>query len=62
MKTPTAISPIDAIAKSWASMDGKLTQTGGIRSGYRDGYYADAQELLRRAEKRGFIMVTKGET
>jgi len=60
---------IYALAASWASIDGKLEQFGKERfvktdaktpretpGGYHDGYLIEAEEMLRRLERRGFTL------
>lgn len=57
-------SAIEAIAEAWASIDGKLTPFRHGRlskdieayGGHYAGYMADAEELLRRVQARGFAL------
>jgi len=61
---------VDAVAQSWASIDVRLDQYERERDGqmHHDhpeyigsylGYTAEAEELIRRLEKRGFSVVRK---
>lgn len=66
-----AFSPKDradaiyAIAASWASIDGKLEDFGKERgvaldqaaTGHYEGYICEAEELLKRIERRGFTFM-----
>ena len=49
---------IEALAESWASIDGKLNRPD-YEMEHMDGYLSDADELLFRLEKRGFTIVRK---
>jgi len=53
---------LDAIAESWASIDGRLEEyrmgragktVTADRGGFHEGYLTEAEELLARAEARG---------
>ena len=48
----------EAVAEAMASMDGKLNQfrDENDESGYREGYYSEAEELIDRIEKRGWML------
>ncbi|KQP31410.1 hypothetical protein [Methylobacterium sp. Leaf100] len=59
---------IQALAESWAGMDGHLAdykreRDEGISlfdptcTGHYEGYYAEAQSILERLERRGFVVV-----
>ena len=56
---------IEAIAESWASIDGKLVGFKAGRddpvyeskAGYYEGYCIEAEELKKRMLKRGFLIV-----
>ena len=61
---------IEALADAWASMNGKVDafRAGkGAASledepgGHYSGYMADAQEMLKRLLKRGFIVTPTGQ-
>jgi hypothetical protein len=59
----------DALAESWASIDGKLDAfTGGKNAstfneevekfgGHYSGYMCEADEMIKRLERRGFKIV-----
>jgi hypothetical protein len=59
---------IEAVAQSWASIDGKLEQylfekadatityDSPLYIGTYNGYYAEAEELIRRLNKRGYTI------
>ena len=53
---------IEALAESWASLDGKLEEFRAGRAG-KDiegdyhGYLSDAAELAKRLESRGYLIV-----
>ena len=51
----------DALAESWASMDGQLTLYEAGKTddgdGYFEGYTAEAEEMMRRLWGRGFCIV-----
>lgn len=49
-----------ALAAAWASIDGKLKEfhTDADR---RDGYLADAADLKRRLERRGWMIISTVE-
>lgn len=58
-----------ALAESWASIDGKLDEFragAGAKSvmdepgGHYSGYMAEAEEMMKRLETRGFVIVAKG--
>lgn len=59
---------IDAVAEAWASIDGKLDDYRRERdenvgltdegcTGHFEGYQAEADELIRRIEDRGFMII-----
>lgn len=62
---------VEALAEAWASIDGKLrqfrygkrypTSERARREGYYDGYLFDADELVKRTAKRGFILVSASD-
>ncbi len=59
----TSKEMVEAVAESWASIDGKLERfredkTGslGQMDGCYDGYMIEAKELLVRAERRGYAI------
>lgn len=65
---------IEALAEAWASIDGKLEKFRACKDamgkdeveagGYYSGYMCEAEEMIRRLEKRGFTVTTllaKGE-
>lgn len=63
---------VNAVAEAWASIDGRLDQYEAERDGkvkifdeiFRGsylGYQADAGELIRRIECRGFTLVPLSE-
>ncbi|MGE8128912.1 hypothetical protein ACQKQD_18225 [Methylobacterium sp. NPDC080182] len=65
MPSPKAI---DAVAEAWASIDGKLDEYRRERdedvgltdegcTGHFEGYQAEADELIRRIEARGFMLI-----
>ena len=63
----------EAVAQAWASIDGKLDKFEAERDGkvnlgdeefygaYR-GYMTEAEELIKRIEKRGYVIVPKKAT
>jgi hypothetical protein len=53
------LSPVEAVAEAWASMDGKLDEFRATDQwhGHRDGYLAEAHELIERVRRRGWILV-----
>lgn len=61
---------IEALAESWASIDGKLDrfrackENGGLDDveGHYKGYLCDAEEMIRRLETRGFTVVPLPES
>lgn len=65
-ETPINPKAIDAVAESWASIDGKITsyeieersQNMGYNdpryTGHYEGYQAEARELIERIRRRGF--------
>lgn len=56
------MGPVEALAESWASIDGKLDKFRDDKaepdptSGYYEGYISDAEEMIRRLEKRGWTL------
>jgi hypothetical protein len=61
---------IEALASAWASIDGKLDKffagKGKARledepGGHYSGYMAEAEEMLKRLLKRGFIVTPTGQ-
>jgi len=60
MKTYTAE---EAVGEAWASIDGKLDQFKAsnqtVMDGHREGYLSEAQELIQRVEKRGWVLVPR---
>lgn len=54
-----------ALAESWASIDGKLEKFHACRddakldetAGYYIGYMTEAEEMIKRLERRGFTVV-----
>jgi hypothetical protein len=58
---------IEKLAEAWASIDGKLQEFRACKrsrktedkNGYYLGYFYDADELLKRWEKRGFTFKSK---
>lgn len=54
------IHAVEALAESWASIDGKLEQFKNGKAmtdedgGYYEGYIADSHEMIDRLRKRGF--------
>lgn len=54
-----------AIAETWASIDGKLTefkrcqtdQEAEAELGYYEGYISEAEEAVKRLAHRGFVIV-----
>lgn len=58
---------IEAVASAWASIDGKLDQFYAGKGkpleqepgGHYSGYMAEAEEMLKRLLKRGFILTPK---
>lgn len=58
-------NPRDAVAEAWASIDGKLElyeaerDADEITTGHFVGYQAEAAELIKRIEQRGFVLVPK---
>lgn len=56
---------VEALADSWASIDGKLDQFRDCKAspmleedlGSYEGYMAEAQEMIKRIEVRGFKLV-----
>lgn len=60
------MAPVDALADAWASIDGKLDEYRAGRNassimdepgGHFSGYQAEAEEMIRRLEARGFAIV-----
>ena len=60
---------VEALADSWASIDGKVdafrTGKGAATledepGGHYSGYMAEAEEMLKRLLKRGFIVTPAG--
>ncbi|WP_152275560.1 hypothetical protein [Methylorubrum populi] len=60
------LSAVDALAEAWASIDGKLKEYRAGRNassraddpgGHFSGYQAEAEEMIRRLEARGFTVV-----
>lgn len=54
----------EALAESWASIDGKLDefragkgQPEEAHGGHYGGYMAEAEEMIKRLEKRGFAVI-----
>lgn len=65
MNKPSQV--VRAVAKAWASMDGKSvlfcecendSELDG-KIGVFEGYCADAEEIIKRIEDRGFVIVRK---
>lgn len=61
------VNSTEALAEAWASMDGKLDEfragkkapnTHTEPGGHYSVYMADATELMKRLESRGFVIVT----
>lgn len=58
-------SPAEALADAWASIDGKMRKFRSCKNdrkrdeveGYYMGRMADAEELERRLERRGFRII-----
>lgn len=50
---------VEALAEAWASIDGRLNHFNakGDTHGSRAGYMCEAEEMIRRLEKRGFTVV-----
>lgn len=59
-----ADNAVDAVADAWASIDGKLTEyRRGKKAksilafgGHFAGYQAEAEELIRRIKRRGYVL------
>lgn len=57
----------EALAEAWASIDGKLERFRACKAdpeldnteGRYQGYMCEAEEMIRRLEKRGFTVVRK---
>jgi hypothetical protein len=64
-QTADELARVEAVAEAWASIDGKLEgyfRCKADRSledveGYYLGYIAEAGELIRRIERRGYTLV-----
>jgi hypothetical protein len=59
---------IEALADAWASIDGKIEQFRAGKGapsledeqgGHYSGYMAEAQEMMERLLRRGFILVPR---
>ena len=53
---------IEALAEAWASINGRLDEFRAGKyaediDGHYEGHMADAAELVKRLEKRGFVIV-----
>jgi len=50
------MTPIEALAEAWASIDGKLagSRIAFLLSGVREHYESKAAEMIRRLEARGY--------
>lgn len=63
----TYLCPAEALAEVWASIDGKADRFLANRAdrsldrtdGSYPGYLYEAEEMIRRLEKRGFTVVAK---
>ena len=63
-KTTDKISPVEALAEAWASIDGKLdrfisnrdNRALDITDGSYQGYMYEAGEMISRLKKRGFTI------
>lgn len=60
------LTAVDALADAWASIDGKADEYRAGRNaasiteepgGHFSGYQYEASEMIRRLEKRGFVVV-----
>ena len=60
--------PVEALAESWASIDGKLqrfrddkaapiTSRNGMPDGTHQGYMAEAATMIERLRYRGWVLV-----
>ncbi len=68
MTTPRFDSATEALADAWASIDGKLQKFRagkGVHDimeepgGYFSGYMADAEAMIERLERRGYVVGRK---
>lgn len=65
LKSRVPTPAVQAVAEAWASIDGKLNayRAGkpGDEDGYRDGYDIEAEELIKRLEARGYMLIEIGD-
>jgi len=62
------MTPTEALAEAWASIDGKLDRFRACKAddaledveGHYQGYMVEAEEMIRRLESRGFTVVERG--
>lgn len=68
---PEPMNPVEALADAWASIDGKVDKFRAGKGcasiedepgGHYSGYMAEADEMIRRLNARGFDVVAIGDT